>query len=90
MSKSTEHTQAVDVRELIEASLRYFGMSITYSEQATEHVLSDISASGYVIVPRLPTVEMERSAAREMHDHERTWTYESIWLAMISAAEKGE
>ena len=89
--KVDEMSKSTDVKELISEFLHGIDVGTKSQTQAEcDLLIYALSAAGYVIVPRLPTVEMERSAAREMHDHERTWTYESIWLAMISAAEKGE
>ena len=75
-------TEVSDVRELIEASLRYFGMSTTYSEQATNHVLSDLSAAGYVIVPRDPTCEVCAQPTR------LGWPRCAQWDCPHTAAEK--
>ena len=85
---SEKPTEAIPVKKTI-ADATKFSQGLS-SVELTEAILTALDAAGYAIVPRLPTVEMERAAMHEMNSHERTWTYESIWLAMIAAAEKGE
>lgn len=76
-------TEVSDARGLIEASLRYFGMGTTYSEQATNHVLSDLSAAGYVIVPPDPTCEVCAQPIRLLG-----WPRCAQWDCPHTAAEK--
>jgi len=87
-------TEAVDVRELIahlkgifSMSLRDFGLSASYSDAAANHVLTGISAAGYVIVPRVPTEAMLNNAVTN-----KAWQLSAtaIYTAMIAAAENGE
>jgi len=78
----------------VNAFWRVDEMSSTKPAELTEldivESMEALEMAGFVVVPRLPTLGMEKACRREMNQRERTWTYESIWLAMISAAEKGE
>ena len=69
-------TEAVDVRELIahlkgifSMSLRDFGLSASYSDAAANHVLTGISAAGYVIVPT-NVIDEAHSLLCWTHQHE--------------------